>query len=292
MADVPARRDAASGSADRRIERAALERVLARAAELQGADAEPGDALTEAQLLEVAREAGISTDALRVALAEERTRVMLPEESGLAARVAGPGLVGAARTVKGTPEGVLAALDRWMLREECLQARRRQADRLSWEPRRDMVGRMRVGLNVGGRGYALARAGEVAATVAPVDDGRVHVQLVADVVEARRSRLIGGGVMAGGGAVAGGGLMLVPIAEPHFLIPAALGALVTLGTGLFGGRLVARTHLATARRVQVGLEQILDRLEHEGGMDRAARVDPKALLQGLLEDALKPRRRP
>jgi hypothetical protein len=282
MSDLPAK-----SSSGRQLDRAALERVLARAAELQGADADPSDALTEQQVLEIAREVGISPEALRVALAEERTRVALPPESGLAARIAGPALIGASRTVKGSTTGVLATLDHWMQQSECLQQRRRQSDRVSWEPRRDMLGRMRVGLNLGGRGYPLARAAEVSATVAAVDGDRVHVQLVADVGPARRSRLLGGAAVAGAGAVGGSGLMLVPIAEPTFLIPAAIGAALSLGVGLFGGRLVARTHVETARRVQVALEQLLDRLEHG---DLRERTDPAKLLQGLIQDALKPRR--
>ena len=285
MSDLPAKPDATG----RQLDRAALERVLARAAELQGSDADPSDALTEQQVLDIAREVGIAPEALRVALAEERTRVSLPQESGLAARIAGPALVGASRTVTGSVTSVLATLDDWMRRGECLQLRRRQSDRMSWEPRQDMMGRMKVGLNLGGRGYPLARAAEVAATVAPVDGERVHVQLVADVGPARRARLAGGGAVAGTGALGGGGLMLVPIAEPTFLIPAAIAAALTIGAGIVGGRLIARTHVATARRVQVALEQTLDRLEH-GDMREA--IDPGKLLQGLIQDALRPRRLP
>jgi len=287
MSDLPAR----PGTTGRQLDRAALERVLARAAELQGSDADPSEALTEQQVLEIAREVGISPEALRVALAEERTRVSLPPESGLAARIAGPALIGASRTVKGSVTGVLATIDDRMQRGECMQLKRRQSDRMSWEPRRDMMGRMKVGLNLGGRGYPLARAAEVAATVAPVDGDRVHVQLVADVGPARRSRLLGGSAIAGSGALGGGGLMLVPIAEPAFLIPAAIGAALTLGAGLVGGRMVARTHVVTARRVQVALEQLLDQLEH-GELERVPRVDPKQLLQGFINEALKPRNRP
>ena len=294
MSDLPAKPPSSSpvpaGTGGRSLDRAALERVLARAAELQGTGDEPSDALSEQQLIEIAREVGISPDALRLALAEERTRVSLPEETGLAARIAGPALVGASRTVKGTPQGVLATLDDWMRKTECLQIRRRQADRLSWEPRRDMVGRMKVGLNVGGRGYHLARAAEVAATVAQVDGERVHVQLVADVGPARRSRLLGGGLVAGAGALGGSGLMTIPFVAPDALLaPIAAAAALMAGLGLFGGRLVARTHIATARRVQVALEQLLDRLEHG---DLRESVDPRQLLQGLLQEALKPRRSP
>jgi hypothetical protein len=285
MSDLPAK-----PSSGRQLDRAALERVLARAAELQGSDADPSDALTEQQVLEIAREVGIAPEALRVALAEERTRVALPVESGLAARIAGPALIGASRTVKGSPTGVLATLDHWMQQSECLQQRRRQSDRMSWEPRRDMLGRMKVGLNLGGRGYPLARAAEVAATAASVDGDRVHVQLVADVGPARRSRLLGGSAVAGAGALGGSGLMLIPYVAPNALLaPFVAGAALLLGAGLFGGQLVARTHVVTARRVQVALEQLLDRLEHG---DLREKTDPAKLLQGLIKDALTPRRLP
>lgn len=292
MSDLPAKPSGggARPTGGRALDRAALERVLARAAELQGVDADPSDELSEQQVLDIAREVGIAPDALRLALAEERTRVALPPESGLAARIAGPALVGASRTVKGNATRVLATLDDWMQRGECLQQRRRQSDRMSWEPRRDMMGRMKVGLNIGGRGYPLARAAEVAATVAPVDGERVHVQLVADVGPARSARLWGGGAVASAGAVSGGGLMIIPYFAPHALLaPIAAAAAVILGAGLVGGRLVARTHVITARRAQVALEQLLDRLEHG---DLRENIEPGKLLQGLIQDALRPRRLP
>lgn len=288
MSDLPAKPPTPGTSPARVLDRAALERVLARAAELQGTDADPSDALSEQQLLEIAREVGIAPDAVRVALAEERTRVALPQETGLAARIAGPALIGASRIVKGNVPGVLATIDDWMRRGECMQPRRRQADRLSWEPRRDMLGRMKMGLNLGGSGYNLARAQEVAATAVAIDAGRVQVQLIADVGAARRSRLMGGSAVAGAGALTGGGIMslLLVAPDPAIAVISAAAALVT-GAGAFGGRAVARTHMVTARRVQVGLEQLLDRLEH-GELQPAP--DPRQLLTGLLQDALKPRR--
>src|SRR5208283_2304861 len=73
------------------LDRAALERVLARAAELQSAagdDAEPTEGLTDQQLLDVGREVGLPVTYLRQALAEERTRVRVPLERGLVAQMA------------------------------------------------------------------------------------------------------------------------------------------------------------------------------------------------------------
>src|SRR5688500_16321529 len=84
------------------IDRAAGERVLARALELQaGASGETHDRLSEAQLHDLAKEVGLDATHLRQALAEERTRVVVPEERGLLATLFGSAIVSAQRTVTG-----------------------------------------------------------------------------------------------------------------------------------------------------------------------------------------------
>ena len=60
------------------VTRGALERVLARAAELQGASGDETDAadnLTDEQVLELGKEVGLSPEHIRQALAEERSRL-------------------------------------------------------------------------------------------------------------------------------------------------------------------------------------------------------------------------
>jgi len=64
----------------RALDRSSLERVLARAAELQSTTGETGEEFTEEQLLELGREVGLSPQNLRQALAEERTRSVVPDE--------------------------------------------------------------------------------------------------------------------------------------------------------------------------------------------------------------------
>ena len=245
----------------RPLDRAALERVLGRAAELQAGGADAPETLTEAQLLEIGREVGLSPEHLRQALAEERTRVVLAPEPGLAARVAGPGHATAARIVSGAPGPTLAALDAWMQREECLQVKRRHADRITWEPRRDLFSNVRRGLNLGGRGYALSRTGEVAATVSAVDDKRVLVRLDADVLTSRRQRLAAGGVSAVSGVAAGGTVATVAVVAHAALIVFPL-ALLPIAAGAGVGYAIARSHRGVAALTQVALEQVLDRLEH------------------------------
>src|SRR5207247_10251603 len=92
------------------LDRQALERVLARAAELQGASALPesSDLISESQLLDIGNEVGLSHARLNQALAEERTRINVTDESGRGATIAGAGSASATRTVNGTPRDRVA----------------------------------------------------------------------------------------------------------------------------------------------------------------------------------------
>lgn len=249
------------------LDRQALERVLARAAELQGAGAIPesSDLISESQLLEIGSEVGIGSAMLNQALAEERTRVTVPEERGLVAQIAGASFATATRTVPGTPRDVLATIDAWMQRDECLQVQRRFSDRITWEPQRGLFGKIRRTVNVSGRGYYLVDAGQVSATVLPVDSSRVVVRLDADIHASRARRVGMGGVLAGMGAVASGLLGLGLVIAHLPLIIAAGAAVLPFAGGSLAAYRVARTHRSVLASVQLALEQILDRLEHGEG---------------------------
>ncbi|HEY2376521.1 MAG TPA: hypothetical protein VGH98_11155 [Gemmatimonadaceae bacterium] len=237
------------------LDRGALERVLSRAAELQAGSGEPEEVMSEEQILELGKEVGLSSDHLRQALAEERTRVAPPaSESGLSAKLLGGARVGASRTVPGRPRDVLDAIDVWMQRQECLQLKRQFPDRIVWEARRDLVGTVRRALNVGGRGYALARAHEVAATAVAVDGARTLVRIDADLAPFRSSlaRQSSGVTVLG---VAAGGVLVAL----HFAIAAAVAPPVLIGTGAL--YLARGINSRTASAAQLALEQLLDGLE-------------------------------
>jgi hypothetical protein len=246
------------------LDRQALERVLARAAELQGAGAIPesSDLISESQLRDIGNEVGLSAETINQALAEERTRINVPEERGLVAQIAGASFATATRTVPGTQRDVLATIDAWMLREECLQVQRRFVDRITWEPQRGLFGKIRRTVNVSGRGYYLMDAGQVSATVLPVDGSRVVVRLDADIHASRAKRVGMGGVLATMGAAASGivGLALVVAHLP--LIIAAGAAVLPFAGGSVAAYKLARTHRTVLASVQLALEQVLDRLEH------------------------------
>lgn len=267
----------------RTLDRAALERVLARAAELQASSAEPTDGMSEAQLLELGKEVGISGEHLRQALAEEQTRVAVPEAPGTLAGVFGAGGASAQRVVRGRPANVLAALDSWMQREECLQVRRKYADRVTWEARRDFLGNIKRGFNFGGRGYALTRASEVGATVVAIDDERVLVRLDADFTDSRR-RSVGWGATVAGGSVAGAGGLVAVATMMSGAIPVAIAAgAVWMLVGAAGFTGIAQGQRKSVIRGQLALEQILDRLEHNEIRPASSVLD----LFSLTTDALK-----
>ncbi len=246
------------------LDRSALERVLARAAELQGGSGDPrgGDLLSESQLLDIGREVGLAPSALSQALAEERTRIHTPEEKGLAAALAGPSSATATRTVSGTQQSVLSAIDAWMLREECLQVQRRFSDRITWEPQRGLLGTLRRTVNVRGKSFYLVNARQVSATVLPFEAGRVIVRLDADLSSSRSSRLRLSGLLTGAGAAAGTFVgFAAAIAGVSFLAATAIGLAPFLLAGGVGHKLAA-AHKNVAVCAQLALEQILDRLEH------------------------------
>jgi hypothetical protein len=260
MGDI-VRQDAATR---RVLDRAAMERVLGRAAELQAGGADPSDGwgMSEQQLVELGREVGLSPEHLRQALAEERTRLAVPEERGVVGDLFGAPVATASRVVLGTPHEVLARIDDWMQRQEALRPKRRFADRATWEARTDFLGSIQVGLNLGGRPYGLSTADEVAATTVEVDATKTLVRFDADFRGARRRRL--------GWSLGTLGLFAltatIPVAIAATLLPnlvvvagAAATAWTALGAAIGWG--VARGQKGKLARAQLALDQILDRLE-------------------------------
>lgn len=263
------------------LSRQALERVLARAAQLQGATAEGDEAgaMTEAQIVELGKEVGLSSAAVRQALAEERSRTILPEETGIVAKLSGASVASAARTVPGSAAAVLGALDGWMQRNEGLEIKRRFADQLVWEARRDFFSTFRRALTVSGSGLELASADDVTAIVADVAPGQSHARIVANFRSTRNQKLTKGflvGLLLS--LIVGAPLAAIDINPLLALLPAAA---VALGSLFVSWR--SYGHLVS--RAQVAIEQALDRLEF---------ADPKrpTTAQVLLDALLGPPRPP
>lgn len=236
------------------LHRAALERVLQRAAELHAASTEVPETLTEEELLSLASEVGISATALKQALVEERMRVVLPEEQGLLASMTGPATFIASRVVKGSPAELLARLNEELGREENLKERRRFPDRMVWGPRGGFAGTIRELTRLDGRGFPLARADEVSATVVAAEGGRSHVRLEARL----HGRRIGAAQATALGVLSGAGLSAIAMALNVDVLLAAAGGLLIAGSASWMAR---RNYRRDARFTQLAVEQTLDRLE-------------------------------
>jgi len=246
------------------LDRQAVERVLARAAELQGGESgqDSSDLISEAQIVEIGKEVGLAPAIINQALAEERTRVHVPEERGFFSQIAGAGFATATRTVLGSQRAILGEIDLWMQRKECLCVQRRFVDRITWEPQRGVFAAVRRGLNAGGHGYHLTRAAQVSATVLSVDEKRVVVRFDADLTPNRKTRAAIGTVLGGGGLLGAAGVGFgLTVASVPFLLVAAVSAVPLIAGGALG-YYAANGHRNVLACAQLALEQILDRLEH------------------------------
>jgi hypothetical protein len=246
MADLPGR-----------IDRATFDRVLQRAAELQAASKDIGEGLSEEEILALGTEVGIPTQHLQQALIEERTRVMLPEPTGILDHWIAPADLVAQRVVQGSPEAVGAALTRWMSNQEALVVQRASGTRITWEPMAGFArGMRRLGAVFDasrGKPY-LDRAELVTAVITPLEAGFCHVTLAASLRKSRASHVAGGASLAFTGVVVGGAIVLagaVPLLALLPVVPMALAGWAVARGGFRG----------LAHRAQLGLERALDELE-------------------------------
>ena len=236
------------------LHRAALERVLQRAAELQAASTEVPETLSEQELIALGAEVGLSATALKQALVEERMRVVLPEERGTLARLWGPATFVATRVVSGTPRELLAKLHKMMDEGENLREVRRFPDRVVWGARGGFAGTIRTLTRLDGRGFPLARADEVSAVAVAADAARVHVRLEATLRDRRR-----GAAQATGIGLMGGTATALVFGALNLMLPLAIGAgAVIAATAALSSR---NSYRRDAGLAPLALEQILDRLE-------------------------------
>lgn len=265
-----------------RIERAALERIIQRAAELQTAEREIGDSLTSDELIALGREVGIPGRYLQQALLEERTRLGSVGAAGLFERVAGPGQITAQRVVGSDPYTVEQALLRWIERNELLCVQRQQTGRITWEPIGGIqaaIRRSTAALGSGKRPFMLSRAATVSATIVPLESGYSHVTLSADTSKVRNEYLGAGAAFAGVGVA--GTAVLVALGA---LIPLALIPLpVALGVG-YG---VFRRYGPAMARIHLGLERALDFLEQGTSQGARELAERSAGILGLLADEVR-----
>lgn len=264
-----------------RIDRAALERILQRAAELQAGEHDIGEQMSPDEVLTLGRDVGIPARYLQQAMLEESARVETRSPSGLLNSIAGPGAVRAQRVVVGDVDPVQETLMVYMEEHELLCIQRRQQGRVSWEPIggfQAAIRRSTAAIGGGKRPFMLAKASAIHATFAPLEAGYVHVSLTADLRQARGA-FVGAGSTLGALGVAGATILLVLGAFPLIAVAPLL-----LGPGLGYG--VMRQYRPRVERILLGLERALDHLE-QGGVKPRHELPPSSGIGSLIGEEIR-----
>lgn len=238
-----------------RIDRAAIERIIQRATELQTGERDIADGLTPEEVVSLGKDVGIPEQYLKQAMLEEHGRQELPAPNGLLDRAIGGASITAQRVVRGEVESVERVLLAWMETQELLTVQRQQPGRITWEPLTGVQAALRKSSAVlGGRKpFMLTRASLVTATVTALEPGFCHVSLGADL-RATRSGFVGGMAAMGGLGVASAGILL--LMSPFWLV-----AVVPLPLGAAAAWAVGRAYQPIPGRTMLGLERALDHLE-------------------------------
>ncbi|MGD8866050.1 MAG: hypothetical protein PVI01_00425 [Gemmatimonadales bacterium] len=238
-----------------------LEAVIRRATELE-AEAGKAPDLSEADVLRIAAEVGLSEANIRRALAEYRAGSSsggLLAERGWASRLCGPALVTSCRTVERPADEVRQQIETHFQTSESLRIVRRVKGGSLWEPESGVVASLMRGFDLLGKGYQLAKKGKaLELRVVPLSERSSQVSLTIDLGNDRAGWfwLLGVGVgtpftLAALGIVA---------ASPDIpnvalgLSPAFLAA--TIGLARSGYR-------RSMEKLRLVLDGLLDRVEHD-----------------------------
>jgi hypothetical protein len=240
----------------RSIDRAALERIIMRAAELQTGDRDIGDNLSWDEVRDLGTDVGIPERFMQQALLEEQNRTPAAAASGLSNRLVGPATVTAERVVQGTTGAIEKTLLGWIEEQELLTVQRHQPGRIDWEPLPGLqvaFKRSSAAFGGGRKPFMLAKAGVVTAIMTELEADYCHVQLQANLGKERNTHLAEGAVLLGGGGIGTG--VLISTGAMLALAPIPIIAGAALAT------LIWRTYRPHAERTRLGLERALDHLE-------------------------------
>lgn len=265
------------------LPRTALERVLARASELQTSNGDPAESISESRLLEIAGEVGLDPQYVRQAMAEERARVSLAEhESGRLLSSLGPAVLSAQRTVPGTPSALLGRLETSLPSLELMIPVRRTSERLILEARRDTVGNFLRSLGVGGRRYDFVRLDQLVVTATPVDANRSVLRfdaLVSGVRRAERSSaLVLGGMLFVLAAAVSIPMVVFALMVPVWaMVTSVLLAIIAAAGSVLTWRGIKRRFRSFSKRVETRMEFLLDEAQ-QGRIEQ-----PRSLLDRVLK---------
>ncbi len=264
-----------------RFDSTALEKILKRATELQTSERDMTGSLSGDEVLSLGKDVGIPERYLKQAMIEASMATPAPAEpETLLDDLVGVAEVNASRVIRGDARAIEDTLVRYMEEEEVQRVLRRTTGHVSWEPLGGWQGAVR---RVSSRKLMLKDTDRLVASITPLEDGYIHVDLGAGL---RNNRL----------AYVGGGAAITSVGVAGTTILVALGALwpllvipLPIALGISWG--VMRQYRQVVERVQLGLEIALDHLENSSRHALPSAQRP-SLIDTLIREIAPRTRRP
>lgn len=251
LPDRPA--DSPSNQPARRLSAAEVEAVIRRAVELQAHEAERGtgagsEGMSEAELIRISKELGLSRHHIQQAIAE--TSVQAPVEDSWF----GPDAVSESRLVTRPAPAVREELDTYLRDRECMVVHRRFPDRVRYTRSSSVAASFQRLAGQMNAQHPLLGVPALEVGVREVDEQSCYVSITVSM-RGQRTGLATGGVVGGTGA---GGAIAVALGIAVAPPAALLGLPVLLGS-ILGTRAIYRHNVA---QMESKLESLLDRLDH------------------------------
>ena len=251
------------------LSRQDFDAVMRRASEF--AAEEPGGSdgeFSDAEMVRIGREVGLSERHVRRALAEFRSGggVVVRSRGGIRDLVS-PDDIRASRAVERPRARVRRELDEFMVGGQLLQRVRRRDDLLQYRPAIDWASRVARAASSTSRKHYVSAARLVEVRLEEVSSESTHVDILVDpgiVANYRSGAAIGGGIV---GLVVGFGVG-VALATLLSLALAAVGGVVAgSAAALTVASVAGRGFRRRLHEIHLEVEGILDGLERESGLE-------------------------
>jgi hypothetical protein len=248
---------------ERRLTPDQFEAVIRRAAELQakGMEEPDRDGISQAELIRIGKEIGISPQHVRRALAET---IDAPAAApSLPDKVFGPDSASASRAVPGEPDTVRAQVEQYLVEREWLAVVRRFPGYTTYQKAQGvelakLVSFAQAAFRVDdqphvGAGFKLRNAKRVELSVQPLEEGYSYVSLRVDLGNYRNILALASTVGGWSLGATFGAILAIAVAPPAALLA------IPIGGGAMWGARAAQGHIT--EHAQTHLESILDCLE-------------------------------
>ncbi len=253
----------------RSVTRTDFEAVIRRAVELSQLQGDAEESVSEAELVRIGGELGLSADKVKQALYDQP---QLESDPYWYDRYFERPIVSTSRVVPGRADVNLTRLEEYISAREYMQVVRRKSGELRFIPAEDAISRLARGLARPGSRFHLAHARRVIISVQQLNDTRSHIRVESDYSEQRassvRSALWTGSFLG----VISGAIPAALMTDPFTGVAAAavfVGSLaISVGAGAgIAFKLTAssfKNRVVMARRE---IESLLDRAEHSDRLE-------------------------